>query len=126
MNFKNTLMDSLGIKMEKLNKDIVEMSMPVDKRTKQRFGFLHGGANVALAETAASIGSLQHCDPEKTSVFGIEINANHVKTKKDGIVIAKAVPYHIGRKTMVWEVKIEDENNKLISVARCTVGIVPN
>lgn len=124
MDFQNTLIDSLGIKIKTYEKNIVEMTMPVDKRTKQRFGFLHGGASVALAESAASIGSLLHCNTEEMSVFGTEINANHIKSKKEGIVTAKATPFHIGKATMVWGIEIVDENEELICISRCTVSVV--
>lgn len=125
MEFKNTLMDALGIEMKTFEKEMVEMTMPVDERTHQPFGFLHGGANVALAESAASVGSFLHCDPEKVNVFGMEVNANHIKSKRGGIVTAKAVPIHVGKATMVWEIKIVDELENLICISRCTMGIVP-
>lgn len=125
MDFKNTLMESLGIEIIKLESDAVELTMPVDSRTLQPAGYLHGGASVALAETAASIGAMMNVDIEKHNVFGIEINANHIKSKKSGVVTAKAVPFHIGRSTMVWEIKITDETEQLISVSRCTIGVVP-
>ena len=99
--------------------------MPVDERTRQPAGFLHGGANVLLAETAASIGSYLNINPDKHHVFGLEINANHIKSKRDGYVIATARPLHIGRSTMVWDIKITDEEETLICVSRCTIGVVP-
>jgi uncharacterized protein (TIGR00369 family) len=125
MDVKNTLIEALGMEAVTLNKDLVEMTMPVDHRTKQPAGFLHGGANAALAETAASVGAYLNADMEKMNVFGLEINANHIKSKREGIVTAKAVPLHIGNSTMVWEVKITDEQNKLVCVSRCTIGVVP-
>lgn len=125
MNIENTLLEALGMQIQRLEKNQVVITMPVDKRTHQPAGFLHGGASVALAETAASIGAYQHIDPEKCHVFGIEINANHIKSKRDGEVTAYAKPIHIGRSTMVWEIKITDEQNQLISISRCTIGIVP-
>lgn len=120
----NTLIDSLGIETVSLEKDRVVLSMPVDHRTKQPVGFLHGGASVALAETAASIGSTLHVDLDKKLVFGMEINANHLRSKRDGTVTAIATPYHIGRTTMVWDIKIMDEDEKLICISRCTIGVV--
>lgn len=125
MTFKNTLMETLGIELISLDKNLVVLTMPVDKRTHQPAGYLHGGANVALAETAASIGAFAHIDPEKQNVFGIEINANHIKSKQDGMVTAKAEPLHTGKTTMVWEIKIMDEVDSLICISRCTIGIVP-
>lgn len=123
--FHNTIMKSLGIKFVTIKKDLVEMTMPVDERTHQPAGYLHGGANVLLAETAASIGSFLNVDASKYNVFGIEINANHIKSKKEGTVTARATPFHIGRSTMVWNISIVDENDQLICISRCTIGVVP-
>ncbi|HLS65472.1 MAG TPA: hotdog fold thioesterase [Pseudogracilibacillus sp.] len=118
------LMHSLGIKLVKKEKDEVVMTMPVDERTHQPYGYLHGGASVLLAETAASIGGALHVDLEKQAVFGMEINANHIKSKRSGTVTASAKPLHIGRSTMVWEINITDEKNEIICVSRCTLGVV--
>ncbi|SFA91729.1 uncharacterized domain 1-containing protein [Lentibacillus halodurans] len=125
MNFNNTLMEALGIETVSLDTDQVVMTMPVDRRTHQPAGFLHGGANVALAESAASIGAFLNVDPEKFNIFGIEINANHIKSKREGTVTAKAEPVHKGKTTMVWEISITDEHDNLICISRCTIGIVP-
>ncbi|HLR67855.1 hotdog fold thioesterase [Virgibacillus alimentarius] len=125
MDLKNTLMEALGIEIASLDKNLVEMTMSVDERTHQPAGYLHGGASIALAESAASIGAYLNIDPEISNVFGIEINANHIKSKRDGIVTAKATPSHIGKTTMVWEIKITDEEDRLICVSRCTIGVVP-
>lgn len=122
---ENTLLQSLGIEIVSLEKDKVVMTMPVDHRTHQPAGYLHGGASVALAETAASIGAYLHIDSEKYNVFGIEINANHIKSKREGIVTATAKPYHVGRRTMVWDIQIVDEQEQLICISRCTIGVVP-
>ncbi|MYL57094.1 hotdog fold thioesterase [Virgibacillus halodenitrificans] len=124
MHFKNTLMDALGMELISLDRNLVKMTMPVDERTHQPAGYLHGGANAALAETAASIGAFAHIDTEKSQVFGIEINANHIKSKKSGLVTAEARPLHIGKSTMVWEIKIMDEEQNLLCISRCTIGII--
>lgn len=121
---RNQLMEALGIEFKTLEKDLVVMTMPVDERTHQPAGFLHGGASVLLAETAASIGGFLNVDQEKQAVFGMEINANHVKSKREGVVTATATPLHIGRTTMVWDIKITDENGDLICISRCTLGVV--
>lgn len=121
---KDTLIETLGMEITSMDKQAVVLTMPVDSRTHQPAGFLHGGASVALAETAASIGALLNVDPEEKSVFGIEINANHIKSKKSGVVTAQAIPQHIGKRTMVWEINITDENEDLICVSRCTIGVV--
>lgn len=100
------------------------MTMPVDERTRQPAGFLHGGASLALAETAASYGATLHVDMNTTNIFGMEINANHVKSKKSGIVTATATPTHIGKRTMIWEIMIKDELEQLICISRCTIGVM--
>lgn len=99
--------------------------MPVDRRTKQHFGYLHGGASVALAESVASVGAYQLIDQKNEICFGLEINANHIRPKRDGNVYAKGTIAHHGRTTQVWEIKIFDENNKLICISRCTIAVVP-
>ncbi|WAA13959.1 hotdog fold thioesterase [Fervidibacillus halotolerans] len=98
--------------------------MPVDHRTRQPLGYLHGGASVALAETVASVGAFQLIDREKEICFGLEINANHLRPKRDGKVTAEGTVIHRGRTTQVWEVKIKDENNHLICISRCTIAVV--
>lgn len=117
-------MEALGIETILLEKDKVVMTMPVDHRTHQPAGYLHGGASVLLAETVASVGGFLNIDQENEAVFGMEINANHVRSKQDGMVTATATPLHIGRTTMVWDIKIKDEQDKLICVSRCTLGVV--
>ncbi len=97
--------------------------MPVTSRPLQPFGLLHGGASIALAETAASLGDLLHC-PQGHAAFGLEINANHLRSKREGILIATEIPLHLGRAPQVWDVKIADEEGRLISVSRCTLAIV--
>jgi 1,4-dihydroxy-2-naphthoyl-CoA hydrolase len=124
-SFNQTLMENLGMKIVCINKDETIMTMPVDERTRQPYGFLHGGASVALAETVASMGAAMNVDLDNYNVFGIEINANHIKSKKEGIVTAKGKSIHSGKTTAVWEVLITDEEDALICVSRCTIGIVP-
>src|SRR5699024_9311842 len=102
------LMDSLGIETVKMEIDCVVMTMLVDERTHQPAGYLHGGASVLLAETVASIGGFLNIDQENQAVFGVEINANHLRSKQKGVVKATAKPIHIGRTTMVWEIHITD------------------
>jgi 1,4-dihydroxy-2-naphthoyl-CoA hydrolase len=122
---KNTLMEALGMEVLEAHPEEVIIRMPVDKRTHQPMGFLHGGANVALAESAASIGAFLNIDPEKYQVFGVEINANHIKSVRDGYVKGIATPVHVGKNTMVWEIKIFNESEELICLSRCTIGVVP-
>lgn len=125
INLTNSLIETLGIKIVELSEEKAIATMPVDDRTRQPFGVLHGGASVALAETIASIGTYHLLDQKKEYCVGLEINANHIKSKKDGIVKAVATPLHKGRKTMVWEIKIVDEQERLVCVSRCTMAILP-
>lgn len=124
MNTNGTLIEALGIEILSASSEKVEATMPVDERTRQPFGLLHGGASVALAETVASIGGFHCVDPEREVCVGLEINANHIRGKKDGVVKAIGTPLHKGRTTVVWEVKIVDEDEKLICVSRCTLAVI--
>jgi len=124
LNIENTLLHSLGIELIKIEKGRVIATMPVDERTRQPFGLLHGGASVALAETVASIGANELIDKETEVAVGLEINANHIKGKRDGVVTAMAEVIHNGKSTMVWEIKITDEQNQLICLSRCTISIL--
>ena len=124
MNFEKTLLHSLGIEVIKIEKGRVVATMPVDERTRQPFGLLHGGASVALAETVASIGANEMIDKETEAAVGLEINANHIKGKRDGVVTAMAEVIHSGKSTMVWEIKITDEQDQLICLSRCTISIL--
>lgn len=114
----------LGIELSVVTADRVVATMPVDERTKQPFGLLHGGASAALAETVASLGAFMNVDPVTQAAVGVELNANHLRAKTDGIVTATATPLHRGRTTHVWEIRIEDEDRRLICVSRCTLAIV--
>ncbi len=118
-------METLGMEVVKATPEEVQIRMPVDQRTHQPMGFLHGGASVALAESAASIGAYMNVDPSVQQVFGMEINANHLRSARSGNVIGVAVPLHIGKNTMVWETKITNDNDQMISISRCTIGVVP-
>lgn len=124
MDLNGTLMEALEMQVMVAQADLVEIKMPVNEKTRQPMGYLHGGASVALAESAASIGALVNIDSSKYNIFGIEINANHIKSKRDGWVLARAKPVHIGRTTMVWQIDIVDESDQLIATSRCTIGIV--
>ncbi|MEI3610553.1 hotdog fold thioesterase [Pseudogracilibacillus sp. SO10305] len=122
---ENKLMEALGIEIVTLEKNRVVMTMPVDERTHQPAGYLHGGASVLLAETAASIGGFLNVnEEEEEAVFGVEINANHLKSKREGVVTATATPIHIGRTTQVWNIDIRDEQDAKICISRCTIGVV--
>jgi 1,4-dihydroxy-2-naphthoyl-CoA hydrolase len=121
---RNSAMASLGIEYTELHPDRVVLTMPVGPITHQPAGILHGGASVLLAESAASIASIINIDNQEYAAVGLEINANHLRSKSDGIVTAVATPFHKGRKTMVWDIRITDEQDKLICISRCTVAII--
>lgn len=122
---KNTIGDHLGIEFVEKGEDFLRAKMPVDHRTKQPFGLLHGGASVVLAETLGSIASVLCLDePMKQKAVGLEINANHLRAVTEGWVYGTARAIHIGRRTHVWDIQITDENQKLVCVSRLTVAIV--
>jgi len=121
---EETLLKTLGIEIVEAGKQRVVARMPVTPRVHQPFGVLHGGASVALAETAASAGAWMNVDQARERVVGIEINANHLRGKRDGVQTAVATPVHVGRRTQVWEVRITDENGKPVCVSRCTLAVV--
>jgi uncharacterized protein (TIGR00369 family) len=124
-NATKNLATALGIEITELTPERVVATMPVDDRTRQPFGILHGGASVALAETVASLGATMNVDLEANVVVGVEINANHIKAKREGMVTGTATPIHIGRSTQVWEVRIVDEEGRTVCVSRCTLAVVP-
>jgi uncharacterized protein (TIGR00369 family) len=121
----STLVDTLGIEIIERDRQRVVARMPVGPRVHQPFGILHGGASVALAETVASMAGWLNVDQSKESVVGLEINANHLRAKRDGVVTAVATPLHIGRRTHVWEIRITDEQDKPVCISRCTLAVVP-
>ncbi len=121
---KGTMGEFLEMKFIEIGDDYLCMTMPVDNRTKQPYGLLHGGASAALAETIGSVASSLCINPEKQICVGIEINCNHIRGKKDGIVTAVVRPLHIGATTHVWDIKINDEHSKLVCVSRLTVAIL--
>jgi 1,4-dihydroxy-2-naphthoyl-CoA hydrolase len=121
---RETLLSTLGIEIVEASKERVVARMPVGPKVHQPFGLLHGGASVALAETVASAGGWMQVDQAKEGVVGLEINANHLRAKRDGMLTAIATPAHIGRRTHVWDVRITDEEGKLVCVSRCTLAVV--
>lgn len=121
---RNTLVEHLGIVITGLGNDCIEAKMPVDHRTHQPFGLLHGGASVALAETLGSVAS--HCtlrDQNKYCV-GIEINANHLRSVTSGYVFGVARPIHLGQRTQVWEIRITNDKKDLVCISRITMAII--
>ncbi|MGE7763948.1 hotdog fold thioesterase [Peribacillus sp. NPDC096540] len=124
INIEKSLIGTLGIEMKEIRDGKVVATMPVDERTRQPLGLLHGGASVALAETVASVGGMQLVDSTKQAVVGLEINANHVRGVRSGHVIAEGNIIHRGKSTMVWDVKIRDKEDQLICISRCTLAII--
>ncbi|MBS0558064.1 MAG: hotdog fold thioesterase [Proteobacteria bacterium] len=122
---RNTMMAAIGISFTDIGDDYLRASMPVDARTHQPFGLLHGGASVALAETLGSTGGMMTLDPVQFVVVGLEINANHMRGVKSGTVTGTARPLHLGRSTQVWEIRIEDESQRLVCISRLTLAVVP-
>ena len=120
----STMVENLGIKIIDIGENFVSGKMPVDKRTKQPFGLLHGGASVALAETLGSIGAGMQVDQTSHSVVGIEINASHLKAVKTGWVFGKATAIRIGKKIQVWGIDIKDENDKFVCKSRLTLAVI--
>ena len=121
---KNNMGEHLEMKFTELGENFLKATMPVDHRTHQPYGLLHGGASAALAETLGSVCSALVIDPEKFICVGIEINANHVRGVKSGYVTGTCTPLHLGATTHVWDIRIHDERNKLVCVSRLTVAIL--
>ena len=121
---KNTLVEHLGIEFIELGDDFIKARMPVDHRTVQPMGLLHGGASVALAETLGSSGAYLCVDPAKYVVVGLEINANHVRAVRDGWVTGTARPLHRGKTTQLWEIRITDAADKLVCISRLTMAVL--
>jgi 1,4-dihydroxy-2-naphthoyl-CoA hydrolase len=121
---KNTLAEIIGIKFTSLGDDYIEATMPVNERTRQPFGLLHGGASVTLAETLGSVAGTCCIDFNKQICVGLEINANHLKGVKDGVVKGTTRPVHLGRKTQVWEIRIVNEKEELICISRLTLAVL--
>ncbi|KEO74585.1 hotdog fold thioesterase [Anditalea andensis] len=121
---KDTMTSHIGITFTDIGEDYISASMPVDDRTKQSYGMLHGGANVVLAETLGSVAANFTIDQESQYCVGLEINANHLKPVKDGFVKGTARPVHIGKKTQVWEIKIFNSNDQLSCISRITLAVL--
>ena len=121
---QTTLAGALGIEIVELTAERVVATMPVDDRTRQPYGLLHGGASMALAETVASLGAAGRVDRERFAVVGQEINGNHIRAVRNGVVRAVGVPVHVGRTSQVWSIEIRDEAERLVCISRCTLAVV--
>lgn len=121
---QDTLVSHLGIEFLELGDDFLRAKMPVDRRTVQPAGLLHGGASVVLAETLGSIGGTYCLKETGKAVVGLEINANHVRAMRSGWVYGTARPLHMGNSTQLWEIRIEDESARLVCVSRLTLAVI--
>lgn len=121
---KDTMSEQIGIEITEIGGDFLKGRMPVDRRTVQPYGILHGGASAALAETLGSIAGTLTLDPAKEYCVGMEINANHIRSVKSGFVYGTAMPVHIGKTTQVWEIRIEDERQRLVCISRLTLVVL--
>ena len=122
---KETMANFLGIEWVDIGDDFIKMSIPVNEHTKQPYGMLHGGASCVLAETIGSLGSALVIDMENFYCVGLEINANHIRSVREGIVTATCIPLHLRKTTHVWYIKLHDDLQKLSCVCRLTVAIIP-
>jgi len=122
---KDTMSEYLDIKWLEIGDDFLKASMPVDHRTKQPYGLLHGGASCVLAETVGSMASALVVDHSKFVCVGLDINANHVRSAREGHVTGVASPLHLGSNTHVWDIRISDEVQKLVCISRLTVAVIP-
>lgn len=120
---QKTMSDFLGITFIEVADDYIVAKMPVDDRTKQPVGIMHGGASCVLAETVGSVAA-NFCVDDAHYCVGLDINTNHIRSIREGFVLGKATPYHLGRSTQVWSIEIKDEQDRLISVNRLTMAVL--
>jgi 1,4-dihydroxy-2-naphthoyl-CoA hydrolase len=120
----NTMVAQIGIEFTAIGEDFLEARMPVDHRTHQPLGLLHGGASVTLAETLGSMAATLCVDETRQFCVGLEINANHIRSMKDGFVKGVAKPVHIGKKTQVWEIRISTVDDELVCISRITMAVL--
>jgi len=121
---QNTSITNLGIEIIEVGEDFIRGTMPVDQRTLQPYGLLHGGSSAMLAETLASVAANMCVEKEGQQAVGLELNCNHVRGVTQGVVTGTARPVHVGRKTQVWDIRIEDERGKLCCVSRLTLAVI--
>ena len=122
---QGSLVEHVGIVVTAAGDDWLRGTMPVDARTRQPYGLLHGGASVVLAETLGSMAGGLCVDPAQQAVVGLEINANHLRAAREGVVTGTARAIHVGRSTQVWEIRIENEAGKLVCISRLTLAVIP-
>jgi len=122
----NTMIEVLGIRFTAVGDDWLQGTMPVDHRTHQPYGLLHGGASVVLAETLGSTAAMLTLDPAQEAAVGLDINANHIRGVRSGLVVGTARKVHLGRSTQVWEIRIETEAGELVCISRITMAVIPS
>ena len=122
---RDSMVEHVGIVITAAGDDWLRGTMPVDARTRQPYGLLHGGASVVLAETLGSVAGGLCVDPATQAVVGLEINANHLRAAREGVVTGTARAIHVGRSTQVWEIRIENEAGKLVCISRLTLAVIP-
>jgi 1,4-dihydroxy-2-naphthoyl-CoA hydrolase len=121
---KGNMAEYLGIEITEVGEDFLKATMPVDQRTRQPYGLLHGGASVVLAETLGSVGAAFVVDRSKYDCVGLEINANHLRGVREGFVTGIARPVHLGKTTQVWEIRIHDNRDKIVCISRITIAVL--
>ena len=121
---KGNMAEWLGIEITEVGDDYLKATMPIDHRTRQPYGLLHGGASVVLAETLGSVGAAFVVDRNKYDCVGLEINANHLRGVREGLVTAIARPVHIGKTTQVWDIRIQDNRGKIVCISRITIAVL--
>ena len=121
---RGNMAEYLGIEITEVGEDYLKATMPVDQRTRQPYGLLHGGASVVLAETLGSVGAAFVVDRSKYDCVGLEINANHLRGVREGFVTGIARPIHIGKTTQVWDIRIHDNRDKIVCISRITIAIL--
>jgi 1,4-dihydroxy-2-naphthoyl-CoA hydrolase len=121
---KGNMAEYLGIEITEVGEDYLKATMPVDHRTRQPYGLLHGGASVVLAETLGSVGAAFVIDRNKYDCVGLEVNANHLRGVREGFVTGIARPVHIGKTTQVWEIRIHDNRDKIVCISRITIAVL--
>ena len=123
-DISQTVMATLGIEVVEFTREKVVATMPVTTKTHQPFGIMHGGVSVVIAETVASAGSYLFIDRDQQKAVGLEINANHIRSVSAGMVKAVGVPVHVGRTTIIWDIRIYDDSEKLVCISRCTIAVM--
>ncbi len=121
---QGNMVEHLGIEFTEVGENYISAKMPVDQRTKQPLGLLHGGASLVLAETLGSIAGHSCVDSTRQYCVGLEINANHIRAMREGYVYGTAKPIHVGKKTQVWEIRITNEDNKMVCISRITLAVM--